>query len=381
MREWMGPGGLHGLQIRWRAPFGVRGGFDSLALPPVTIKNPNPTDNYVRSRNMRYATLGNTDIEVSRMALGCWPFAGGKVWGAQDDNDSIAAVHAALQAGVNFFDTAEGYDDDSNSEEVLGRALEGRRDEAVIATKIGNAHLDPSMVADRCNGSLQRLQTDYIDLYQIHWPNHDVPVEDTMAELLKLQDSGKVRALGVCNFAVRDLTDILESGAIVTNQLPYNLIWRALEFAIKPACEANDVGIICYSPLQQGLLTGRYASADDVPPGLSRTRHFNRDRVQAIHGEDGCEDETFETIASVLSIAEQAGEHPAKISLAWLLAQNGVTSLLVGARNADEVALNTPTFDYDLPSDVENALSAATDGLKQTLGGNADFWQSPGRMR
>ena len=312
---------------------------------------------------MRYATLGDTGIEVSRMALGCWPFAGGRVWGPQDDNDSIAAVHASLDAGVNFFDTAEGYSDDSNSEEVLGRALIGRRADAVIATKIGNTNLHPSVVAEHCDASLERLQTDYIDLYQIHWPNHDVPIQDTMAELFKLQDSGKVRALGVCNFAVCDLTDI-----------------RALEFAIKPTCVANDVGVICYSPLQQGMLTGRYATADDVPPGLSRSRHFNKNREQAIHGEGGCEEETFATIASVLSIAEEIGEHPAKISLAWLLAQEGVTSLLVGARNPDEVALNTPTFDYDLPSDVVAALSDATDELKQILGENADFWQSPGRM-
>lgn len=330
---------------------------------------------------MRYATLGNTDIKVSRMALGCWPFAGGKVWGPQDDNDSIAAVHASLDSGVNFFDTAEGYSDDSNSEEVLGKALNGKRSEAVIATKIGNAYLHPSTVAETCEGSLNRLETDYIDLYQIHWPNHDVPIEDTMSELLKLQDSGKVRALGVCNFGVRDLTDILACGAIVTNQLPYNLIWRALEFAIKPECVANNVGIICYSPLQQGLLTGRYSTADDVPPGLSRTRHFNKDREQAIHGEEGCEDETFQTIASVLKIADEVGEHPAKVSLAWLLAQEGVTSLLVGARNPDEVALNIPTFDYDLPQEAINTLSDATEELKQTLGESADFWRSPSRMR
>ena len=330
---------------------------------------------------MRYTMLGDTGIEVSRMALGCWPFAGGRVWGPQDDNDSIAAVHASLDAGVTFFDTAEGYSDDSHSEEVLGRALYGRRGDAVIATKIGNAFLHPSMVAEHCEASLQRLGTDYIDLYQIHWPNHDVPIEDTMAQLLKLQDSGKVRALGVCNFGVRDLTDILECGAIVTNQLPYNLLWRALEFAIKPTCVANNVGIICYSPLQQGLLTGRYETADDVPPGLSRTRHFNSDREQAIHGEEGCEEETFATIASVLDVATKVGEHPAKISLAWLLAQEGVTSLLVGARNADEVALNTPTFDYDLPVDAADALSGVTDNLKQILGENADFWQSPSRMR
>ena len=330
---------------------------------------------------MRYTTLGDSGIAVSRMALGCWPFAGGTVWGPQDDRDSIAAVHASLDAGVNFFDTAEGYADDSNSEEVLGTALVGRRGDAVIATKIGNANLHPQAVALHCETSLGRLQTDHIDLYQIHWPNHGVPIEDTMAELLKLVDAGKVRALGVCNFGVRDLSDILECGVIVTNQLPFSLLWRALEFAIKPACVESGVGIICYSPLAQGLLTGRYATADHVPPGLSRTRHFNRDRKQAIHGEDGCEAATFDAIAAVGDIAQGLGEHPAKVSLAWALAQEGVTSLLVGARNADEVVLNIPSFDYDLPPDAVSALSAATDALKAALGANADLWHSPGRMR
>ena len=195
-----------------------------------------------------------------------------------------------------------------------------------------------------------------------------------MAELLKLQDSGKVRALGVCNFAVRDLTDILECGVIVTNQLPYNLIWRALGVRNQARMRCHNVGIICYSPLQQGLLTGRYASADDVPPGLSRTRHFNKNRVQAIHGEDGCEDETFATIAAVLKIAEEIGEHPAKISFGLAVgARRSDLVYWVGARNPDEVALNTPTFDYDLPADVVSALSDATDGLKQILGRwNAD---------
>ncbi len=329
---------------------------------------------------MRYANLGNTDIKVSKMALGCWPFAGGSVWGPQDDDDSIAAVHAALDAGVNFFDTAEGYSDDSNSEEVLGRALKGRREQAVIATKFSNASHGADDIARRCEGSLERLQTDYIDLYQVHWPNHSVEISETMSELLKLQESGKIRTIGVCNFGPIDLNDILQSGNIVTNQLPFNLLWRALEFAIQPACVANDIGIICYSPLAQGMLTGRYASADDVPPGLSRSRHFNKDRELAVHGEDGCERETFDAIASVLAIAEEAGEHPAKISLAWVLAQQGVASLLVGARNADEVALNTPTFDYDLTEDVARALSAATNELKDALGANADMWQSPGRM-
>ena len=330
---------------------------------------------------MRYRTLGNSGIEVSQMALGCWPFAGGRVWGPQDDKDSIAAVHASLDSGVNFFDTAEGYDDDSNSEEVLGIALEGRRHEAVIATKISPSNFDPDVLVEHCDVSLKRLRTDYIDLYQIHWPNHDVPVSETMEVLLKLLDAGKIRSIGVCNFGPVDLTDIVACGEVVTDQLPYNLLWRPLEFAIKPTCVANGVGIICYSPLAQGMLTGRYSSADEVPAGLSRSRHFSSERELAIHGEGGAEDATFEAISRVVEIAEGAGEHPATISLAWLLEQEGVTSLLVGARDTGEVALNIPAFDYELPADVESELSAATSDLKEALGDNADMWHSPGRMR
>lgn len=330
---------------------------------------------------MRYTNLGSTDIEVSRMALGCWPFAGGTVWGPQDDADSISAVHAALGNGVSFFDTAEGYDDDSNSEEVLGRALVGRRAEAVIATKVSANNLRPEDVKSHCEASLQRMQTDYIDLYQIHWPNHDVDVADTMSALLELQREGKVRAIGVSNFGVVDLTEVLEYDTVVTDQLPYNLLWRAIEFEIQPLCVARDVGLICYSPLAQGMLAGRYDNADEVPPGLSRSRHFSSERELAIHGESGQEAETFAAIAMVKEIAGSIGAHPATASLAWVLSRPGVTSLLVGARNAREVELNLPAFEYELSSDVESQLSHATETLKNALGASPDMWHSPGRMR
>ena len=315
------------------------------------------------------------------MALGCWPFAGGSVWGPQDDKDSEAAVLAALDSGVNFFDTAEGYDDDSNSEEVLGRALIGRRDEAVVATKVSPSNLNPQCVISHCDASLSRLQTDYIDLYQIHWPDHDIPIADTMSALLDLQTAGKVRAIGVCNFGTFDMAEILEHGVVVTDQLPYNLLWRAIEFEIQPLCVERDVGLICYSPLAQGMLTGRYGGADDVPLGLSRSRHFSGDREMAIHGESGQEAETFAAIGRVNQIASEAGAHPATISLAWAQSRSGVTSLLVGARNAAEVALNVPAFEYELADDVATELSAATEDLKAALGSNPDMWHSPGRMR
>jgi len=330
---------------------------------------------------VQYKSLGTTDIKVSEFALGCWPFAGGKVWGAQDDDVSIATVHAALDKGITFFDTAEGYDDDSHSEEVLGRALAGRRDEAVIATKISPPHLVPNLVEQTCDASLLKLQTDYIDLYQIHWPNHDVAVEDSIAALLKLRDAGKIRSIGVCNFGVQDLTGSLESTDIVTNQLPYNLLWRPIEVEIKPTCVENNIGLICYSPLAQGLLTGRYGSADEVPDGLSRSRLFNDRRPLANHGENGCETEAFDVIAEVIEIASKLGEHPAKVALAWVRSRQGITSLLVGARSPDELDLNVPAFEYDLPQGITDRLTAASEPVKAKLGSNADMWSGGNRMR
>jgi myo-inositol catabolism protein IolS len=330
---------------------------------------------------VQYKSLGTTDIKVSEFALGCWPFAGGSVWGPQDDNVSIATVHAALDKGITFFDTAEGYDDDSHSEEVLGRALVGRRVEAVIATKISPLHLVPDLVEQTCEASLQKLQTDYIDLYQIHWPNHDVAVEDSMAVLLKLRDAGKIRSIGVCNFGVQDLTAALESAEIVTDQLPYNLLWRPIEVKIQPTCLENNVGLMCYSPLAQGLLTGRYASADEVPDGLSRSRLFSNSRPLTNHGEDGCETEAFDAIAQVIEIAAELEEHPAKVSLAWVRSRPGITSLLVGARSPDELDLNIPAFEYDLPQGIADRLSAATEPVKAEIGSNADMWSGDNRMR
>jgi len=330
---------------------------------------------------VQYKSLGTTDIKVSEFALGCWPFAGGKVWGPQDDDVSIATVHAALDNGITFFDTAEGYDDDSHSEEVHGRALAGRRDDTIIATKISPPHLLPDLVEQTCDTSLQKLQTDYIDLYQIHWPNHDVAVEDSMAALLKLRDIGKIRSIGICNFGVQDLTGALESAEIVTNQLPYNLLWRPIEVETQPTCLENNIGLICYSPLAQGLLTGRYASADEVPYGLSRSRLFNNSRPLANHGEDGCETQAFVAIAEVIAIAAELGEHPAKVALGWVRSRLGITSLLVGARSPAELDLNVPAFEYDLPQGIADRLTAATEPVKAKLGSNADMWSGDNRMR
>ncbi len=327
---------------------------------------------------MTHTKLPGTDIDVSVIALGCWPFAGGDVWGEQDDDVSIATVHAALEVGISFFDTAEGY---GTSERVLGRGLKGRRDEAVIATKVGGGHLSSDDLPKACEQSLKNLQTDYIDLYQIHWPNHSMPIEETAGALSRLRDQGKIRAIGVCNFACGDLSDLLAVGDIVTNQLPYSLLWRVIEREIMPMCLANDIGIICYSPLMQGLLADRYAFADAVPDGLARTRLYSRHRPMARHSDPGCETEVFNALAKIRSVAEDMGVTMAALALAWARQQPGITSLLVGARNPAEIQWNLPSVDLTLSEDILQRLSEITDEIKNKLGNNPDMWMSESRMR
>ena len=329
---------------------------------------------------MQYRKLGNTDIDVSVMALGCWPFAGGQYWGDQPEQASIDTVHAALAAGINFFDSAEGYEA-GQSERVLGKALIGRRGQAVVATKVSGKNLRPADVEAACDRSLGNLQMDHIDLYQIHWPNHDVPLADTVGALQRLKEQGKIRAIGVSNFAVRDLSDMLALSECVTDQLPFSLLWRVIEREVQPICVRNDVGIICYSPLAQGLLTGRYSNADEVPEGLSQSRWYSSKRPVSNHKEDGAETEVFEAIDKIRGLASEAGMAMATMALAWVKAQPGVTSFLVGARNPEELGWNLPAVEARLSADMLARLSSITEPVKTKMGNNPDMWLSPGRMR
>jgi myo-inositol catabolism protein IolS len=329
---------------------------------------------------MQYQMLGQSGLQVSTYALGCWPFAGGSFWGDQDDATSIATVHAALDAGINFFDTAEAYES-GTSERVLGQALVGRRDKAMIATKVAPNHLTADEVVTACERSLGYLQTDYIDLYLIHWPNWKVPLTETVGALEKLKEQGKIRAIGVCNFGVQDMTEILQLHPIVTNQLPYSLLWRVIEREILPVCLANKVGLMCYSPLAQGLLTGRYTSAEQVPAGIARTRYYASHRSDGSHGEAGCEDEVFAALAGIQQIAAELGQPMAAVALAWLRQQAGVTSILVGARTPAEIQLNLPALDLQLSASIVQALADLTEPVKQKLGNNPDMWLVPSRMR
>jgi aryl-alcohol dehydrogenase-like predicted oxidoreductase len=330
---------------------------------------------------MEYRKLGTTDIEVSVVAMGCWAIAGDATWGDQDEADSIATIHTALDEGVNFFDTAESYGD-GYSEEVVGRALKDRRTEAIIASKVSASNLRPADLRAACEASLGRLQTDYIDLYQIHWPNWDLSIEEAYETLKDLQAEGKTRAIGVCNFGQQDFTELLEVGDVATNQLPYNLLWRAIEFEIQPICVEHKVGILPYSPLMQGLLTGKFGSPDEVPESRARTRHYSSEkRAQTRHGESGQEVETFAAVERIRGICDRIGAPMAQVALAWLLAQPAVTSVLAGARHPRQITENAQAAELELSDEIVAELTAATDELKQRFGPNPDMWQSEENSR
>lgn len=330
---------------------------------------------------MQYRTLGQTDIQVSVIAMGTWAIVDTFTWGEQDETDARTAIKTALDTGVNFFDTAEGYGGGS-SEEFLGKVLAPHRQNVVIATKVSPSNLAPDDLRRACEASLKRLQTDYIDLYQIHWPSHTVPMDKTLQTLEELKTAGKIRAIGVSNFGSEDLSEALSFDVpITTNQVPYSLLWRAIEYDIQPKCIARNVGILAYSPLMQGLLTGKFTSANEVPDSRARTRHFSDERPHARHGETGQEAKTFDAIAAVRKVSQETGLSMVKVALAWVMHQSGVTSVIAGARNPDQIRQNSAAADVELSAEVVETLNQATAELKQAFGPNPDMWQSESRYR
>ena len=322
---------------------------------------------------MQKRELGKSGLMASAIGVGFWGIVGGDYWGAQDERDTVDAVHCALNLGINFFDTAEAYGD-GYSETMLGRALKGRRDEAIIATKVSADNLAPVRLRAACDASLKRLDTDVIDLYQVHWPNRDAPFAETMATLQDLRREGKIRVIGVSNFGERDMPDMLACGRYAANQLPYSLLWRAIEYAIQPQCVERDISILPYSPLNQALLTGRYANADEMPYSRTRTRHFRGDRRDSRHDTPGYEDETFAAVDAIRQICADIGQPMVQVALAWLLHQPAVTSVLAGVRNRAQAESNCAAGELQLSDETLGRLDAATAELKRKLGPDPDMW-------
>ena len=218
--------------------------------------------------------LGCIRYQPSILGMGCWAFGGGKYWGDQNQKDVDEVVHSALDHGINYFDTAEVYND-GESERSLGLALKGRRNEAVIGTKVSTSNTKASALREHCEASLKRLGTDYIDIYMLHWPINPKAIEhftndkslissppsiqEAFDTLMQLQIEGKIRQIGISNHGVEQMEEIKKTGAsIAVNELPYNLISRGIEDGILPYCVLNNIGVIGYMAMQQGILAGIY---------------------------------------------------------------------------------------------------------------------------
>ncbi len=288
---------------------------------------------------MEYRQLGKTDLKVSTVTFGCWAM-GGHMWGEVDDTDSIAAVRRALDLGVNFFDTADIYGF-GHSEEVLAKALGSRRAEVFIATK-GTTRWDQDhkiwqdssrdYLLSACEASLRRLKTDHIDLYQLHWPDPNTPIEESMGALRELIDAGKIRYAGVSNYNVEQMTECLKHLDIVSLQPPYSLVNRNVEEEILPFCQEHGLGVMAYSPMHRGLLTGKFDETSTFADNDLRSRDGNFKGEQFKRN--------LARVAKLKEMAAEYGKTVGQLAIAWVLAHPALTVALCGAKKPSQIEEN-----------------------------------------
>jgi aryl-alcohol dehydrogenase-like predicted oxidoreductase len=323
------------------------------------------------------------ELVLSRLGVGSWSFGGSAedYWGSQDQREVESLVGAALDQGINYFDTAEAYND-GRSEEALGRALKGRRSEAIIGSKVWPNHASPELLRKHCEASLRRLDTDFIDLYMLHWPLTEFPLQPAMETLASLQEEGKIRFIGLSNFGAEQTRQAAATGVVIaTNQLCYNLLSRAIEFEILPECRRLGIGVIAYMPLQQGLLSGKYHSADDLPPMRTRTRHFNGSRPLSRHGEPGAEAEIFALLETLREISAAENAAISQLALSWVANQDGIASTLTGIRSREQLDEAATGVSLHLSAQVLRRMTELSEVIKQKLGPNADYFQSTANSR
>lgn len=292
---------------------------------------------------MQTRQLGNSDLQITPLGIGAWAMGGAGwafAWSGQDDNESIAAIHAALDAGMNWIDTAAVYGL-GHSEEVVAKALAGRGQKPYVFTKCArvwdeNRQIGKSLKADsvrrECEASLRRLNVDTIDLYQIHWPEPDEEVEEGWATLAKLKEEGKVRWIGVSNFNAEQLCRAQKIAPITSLQPPYSLIRREVEAEVLPFCAVHNVGVIAYSPMGSGLLTGA----------------MTRERVETLPEDDWRRrspqfqepllTRNLKIAGKLKEIAARHDRLAGEAALAWVLHHSVITGAIVGVRSAEQVS-------------------------------------------
>jgi methylglyoxal reductase len=320
------------------------------------------------SPEMLKRRIGTSGIEASAVGLGTWAI-GGWMWGGADERQSIAAIHAAIDAGVSLIDTAPAYGH-GHAEEIVGKAIRGRREKVVLATKCGlvwgtargrhffdyegepvHRYLGRESIVAEIEQSLRRLGTDHIDHYITHWPDPTTPIAETMEALEALKAQGKIRSIGASNVSTRDLHDYLAAGTFDAVQEEYNMLKRDIETTLLPICVAHGVSVLSYSSLALGLLSGtigpdRIFTGDDQRRDNPRFSVANREKVARL-------------MRAVTPIAEAHGATPAQIVIAWTLAQPGITFALCGARNPVQARENAAAGRIRLSSTERNAISEA----------------------
>jgi len=317
---------------------------------------------------MRTRKFGDFDLKASVIGFGCHPMGRGQ-FGAFEDDEAIAAVHAACDAGITLFDTAAVYGW-GYSEQLLGRALEGRREEVVVVTKGGRrwekgisdrrfgprSDGSPEFIAEGIEQSLRNLRTDYIDLYLIHWPDPERPFAETMEALLRAQEAGKIRYAGISNFSVEQIAESLKTVPLTAAQVGYHIFDRRSEETVLPFARERGMGVMIYGPLGHGLLTG----------ALTKDTEFADDdwrQSREAFGLPLFEGEHFERNLRIVDrlkeIAAAHGKSVAQLAIAWVLSNPAVTVALCGARSPAEIIEDTGG-DWELPADVKQAIEEAT---------------------
>ncbi len=315
---------------------------------------------------MEYRKIGYTGLDVSAIALGCWPM-GGDYWGNADDDESIRTIHKAHELGVNFLDTAPAYGA-GHSEEVVGRAIHDRRGDFVVSTKASGHGHSGDELRKKLKQSLERMRTDHVEIYFLHWPSRNEPLGPAIEALEAMRAEGLIRAIGVSNFDLEMLEIAARYGTIDLLQPPYNLIWRFIEDGELPYCREHGIGVTTYSSLAQGLLTGTlrlntaYVGGDLRPRSvLWKPENFGK---------------CLYTVERLRTIAEALGVTVAQLALRWLVEQPGITSALVGARTETEITENAGAFGWDLPSTTMDSIQAISDELFFSMPYYFDMWEN-----
>lgn len=311
---------------------------------------------------METTTLGRTGIEVSRICIGCWQAAG---WATSDDERFVATVRHALDQGLNFLDTAVGYGQ-GHSEELVGKAIEGRRGQVVVATKFSHPASRPDDVRTACEEACQRLKTDYIDLFQQHWPPKDIPLADTIGALERLKEEGKIRAIGVSNWMEPEWDEIDDPARVDCLQPNYSLLWRSIEKRVLPLCRQHGIAIITYSSICQGILAGRFKNLDDIPDD---SRSHNRRLTP----------EEFPQVLGVLAVLEEVAEKyektMAQTAIRWLLDQPGIIAPIVGASRPQQVDQNLGALGWHLDPEDWRRLADVSAPLSENIQPHDTLWR------